>query len=43
MSVMLTRRMFVLAIPFVAAGCTMTQKVASIKPGKREVPQYYMK
>ena len=41
MSVMLTRRMFVLAIPFVAAGCTMTQKVASIKPGKREVPQYY--
>ncbi len=41
MPVSISRRLFVLAIPFVAAGCTTTQKVGAIKPGKREVPQYY--
>lgn len=42
MSLFLTRRSFVLAAPFIMAGCASSQRIPSPSVGKRQVPQYYL-
>ena len=41
MTASFTRRSFVLAAPFILAGCVSTQRVAAPKAAKRQIPQYY--
>jgi len=41
MSASLTRRSFVLATPFILAGCATTRRMPAPRAAKREIPQYY--
>ena len=41
MSASLTRRSFVLATPFILAGCSTTRRMPAPREAKREIPQYY--